>query len=249
MRSENLAPAKPKLIKASEGAQRSQNGYDNSGQFTNSPGWTGGDTISATERVMDMIAGRYATPAYYDVVVAIELLNEPLMSALPGGVAGTRAYYQNGFSLVRNHGGTSVVIHDGFENANQWNGFLAGKGAAGAIIDHHEYQCFTNAFVALTPQEHVNTVCPNAQAFSEGRDKFLFVGEWSGAMTDCAPGLVSLLPYKELTDSLTIHRTAMASAQDTTEHIPSATRMVLTVAALMLGLAQTMTSLTSGHSR
>ena len=143
---------------------------------------------------MGMIAAKYATEAYYDVVVAIELLNEPLIGSLPGGQGATRAYYQNGFNTVRSNGDTSVIIHDGFENAKQWNGFLSGHGAAGAILDHHEYQCFTNAYVALSPQEHIAAICPNAQMWGTGRDKFLIVGEWSGAMTDCAPALVNPSP-------------------------------------------------------
>jgi glucan 1,3-beta-glucosidase len=141
---------------------------------------------------MSMIADKYAAPSYQDVVVAIELLNEPLMSELAGGQDATRGYYQNGFNIVRSVSSTSVVIHDGFQNAAQWNGFLTGSGAAGAIIDHHEYQCFTNAYVALSPQEHIAMVCSNAQSWGTGQDKFLIVGEWSGAMTDCAPALVRL---------------------------------------------------------
>jgi glucan 1,3-beta-glucosidase len=141
---------------------------------------------------MRIMADKYAAPSYQDVVVAIELLNEPLMSNLAGGQDATRGYYQNGFNTVRSFSSTSVIIHDGFQNAAQWNGFLSGSGAAGAIIDHHEYQCFTNAFVALSAQEHIGSVCSSAQSWGEGQDKYLIVGEWSGAMTDCAPALVRL---------------------------------------------------------
>jgi glucan 1,3-beta-glucosidase len=148
--------------------------------------------VSATEDVMRMIADKYAAPSYQDVVVAIELLNEPLMSELAGGQGATRGYYQNGFSTVRGVSSTSVIIHDGFQNAAQWNGFLTGQGAAGAILDHHEYQCFSNADVALSTQEHIGRVCSRAQSWGQGQDKYLIVGEWSGAMTDCAPALVRL---------------------------------------------------------
>jgi glucan 1,3-beta-glucosidase len=174
------------------GAQRSQNGYDNSGQLVSTPGWTTSDSVSATENVMRMMAEKYAAPSYQDVVVAIELLNEPLMSELAGGEGATRGYYWNGFQTVRSVSSTSVIIHDGFQNASHWNGFLTGSGAAGAVIDHHEYQCFTNGYVAMSAQEHIATVCSNARLWGEGQDKFVIVGEWSGAMTDCADALVSL---------------------------------------------------------
>lgn len=138
------------------------------------------------------MAEKYAAPSYQDVVVAIELLNEPLMSELAGGEGATRAYYWNGFQTVRSISSTSVIIHDGFQNAAHWNGFLTGSGAAGAVIDHHEYQCFTNGYVAMSAQEHIGAVCSNARSWGEGQDKYVIVGEWSGAMTDCADALVSL---------------------------------------------------------
>ena len=149
-----------------------------------------------------MIARKYTAATYSDVVVAIELLNEPLMGALQGGRATTQDYYQNGFSQVTAAGShTQIVIQDGFANPSSWNGFLTGPGTQGAIVDHHEYQVFSNEEVALSPQEHVAKVCDNAKAWATGQDKFVVVGEWTAAMTDCAPGLVymtdSLLPRFE----------------------------------------------------
>jgi glucan 1,3-beta-glucosidase len=75
------------------GAQHSQNGYDNSGQYVSTPGWTTSDSVSATENVMRMIAEKYADLSYQDVVIAIELLNEPLMSELAEGEGPTCGYY------------------------------------------------------------------------------------------------------------------------------------------------------------
>lgn len=171
------------------GAPRSQNGYDNSGQRLNTPGWTTGDSVSATEAVVTLIAQKYGTSAYSDVVAGIELLNEPLMSELAGGMSATQGYYQTGFNLVRDSGSAPVVIHDGFVNPFEWNRFLTGQGIEGAIIDHHEYQVFTNADVALTPEEHVAAVCSKADQWASGQDKYAIAGEWTAAMTDCAPAV------------------------------------------------------------
>ncbi|KAB2574234.1 putative glucan -beta-glucosidase precursor protein [Lasiodiplodia theobromae] len=175
------------------GAPRSQNGFDNSGRLTDTPSWTSGDSVAATTEVIRMIANKYAAPSYADVVAAIELLNEPLMSNLPGGRAATQAYYQTGFDAVRAAAGSDgtarVVIQDGFASPPTWNGFLAGEGLAGAVVDHHEYQVFTNELVALSPQQHVDAVCGNAKTWATGQDKWLVVGEFTGAMTDCAPAL------------------------------------------------------------
>ncbi len=123
------------------------------------------------------------------MISGIELLNEPKLSALPGGRGATQSYYQSGFDVVRGAGQAPVVIQDGLAAPSSWNGFLSGQGTSGAIVDHHEYQVFTNDFVALSPEEHVSYVYSNAPSWAQGQDKFLICGEWSAAMTDCAPGI------------------------------------------------------------
>lgn len=169
------------------GVPRSQNGYDNSGQRLNKPFWTTSDSVAATENIVKIIAQKYASQT--DVVAGIEVLNEPLMSALVGGRGATQGYYQQAFNIVRNNGQAPVIIHDGFANPSSWNGFLSGQGTSGAIIDHHEYQCFTPELLEMSPSEHVDYVSTNAAKWAEGQDKFLIAGEWTAAMTDCAPAL------------------------------------------------------------
>jgi glucan 1,3-beta-glucosidase len=171
------------------GAPLSQNGFDNSGQRTSTPNWSTGDSIAFTENIMTTIAKKYQSSDYADVIAGIELLNEPLMSALPGGRDATQGYYQDGFDIVRAAGDSYVIIQDGFDNPNSWNGFLTGSGTSGAILDHHEYQVFTNELVALTPEEHVSAVASSAEGWATGQDKFLICGEWTAAMTDCAAAL------------------------------------------------------------
>ncbi|KIY02226.1 uncharacterized protein Z520_02364 [Fonsecaea multimorphosa CBS 102226] len=171
------------------GAPLSQNGQDNSGQRTSTPGWTTGDSISATLSVISQISQQYASSAYADVISGIELVNEPLMSALPGGRGATQSYYESGFGVVRQTGQTAVIIHDGFTNPSSWNGVLTGQGSGGAIVDHHEYQVFTDAEVALTPEQHVSYVYTSASSWAQGQDKFVICGEWTAAMTDCAPAI------------------------------------------------------------
>lgn len=52
-------------------------------------------------------------------------------------------------------------------------------------MDHHEYQVFDLGLIQMTPLEHRNYVCQNVGQYNGG-DKWTVVGEWSGAMTDCA---------------------------------------------------------------
>lgn len=169
------------------GAPLSQNGYDNSGQLTSDPGWTRGNSIDATLDVIGIISRQYGTDEYSDVVVGIELVNEPVLAALTGGRGAVQSYYQQGFDIVRSSGQTPVVISDGFDSPSSWNGFLTGQGTSGAIIDHHEYQAF--AQVDLSYDEHVGYVYSNAEEWAQGQDKFVVVGEWTAAMTDCAPAI------------------------------------------------------------
>ena len=165
-----------------KGAPRSQNGYDNSGQLVASPQWTTADTLTFTEGIIGQINKRYGSnPA----VVGIELVNEPLMSALPGGRDAVSSYYAAAASSVS----TGVVIHDGFAAPSSWNGFLPG-----ATIDHHEYQTFLTDELELDYAGHASAVSSLASKYAYGADHTIVVGEWTAAMTDCAPALLRSSP-------------------------------------------------------
>lgn len=170
------------------GAPLSQNGFDNSGIRTDTPRFTSADTIAFTNGVIDQITQQFKGDA--DVVIGIQLLNEPLMGALPAGRGGTEDFYTRGYNTVRGQSQIPVVIHDGFAPPNTWNNFL--PGAPGLIVDHHEYQVFSNGDVALSPQAHVDAAYSRAASWGSGLSKWAICGEWSAAMTDCAAALVSL---------------------------------------------------------
>jgi glucan 1,3-beta-glucosidase len=103
------------------GAPGSQNGFDNSGHKRQSPGWTQGDTVQQTLNVLKTITSKYAQPKYQDVVVAIELLNEPLSPSLNFDV---KQFYRDGFFQTRDTSDTPVVLHDAFVSPGTWDGFL-----------------------------------------------------------------------------------------------------------------------------
>lgn len=105
------------------GAPGSQNGFDNSGHRISTPGWQGGNTVEQTLAVLETITQKYAQPSYQDVVVAIELLNEPLSSELNYDTL--KQFYRDGFGQVRAVSDTPVMLHDGFNAPSTWNGFLS----------------------------------------------------------------------------------------------------------------------------
>ena len=170
------------------GAPGSQNGYDNSGHRISKPTWESGNTINQTLDVITIIAKKYATPAMQSVVVAIELLNEPLASALPSTPELVQ-FYNDGYGRVRDVSNTPVMIHDAFEQNGFWNGDLIPPSTQNVVLDHHEYQVFSNADVALQPWQHRQLVCSNAYSYASNQDHWLVVGEWTAAMTDCAAAL------------------------------------------------------------
>ena len=140
-----------KVLLDLHGAPDSQNGYDNSGH-NGTVGWTGSqESIEDTRAVIQKIANNYAQDTYQDVVAGIELLNEPLSSKLPGGTDALVQYYKDSYGDVRVVSDTPVVLHDAFQNGTFWNDVLPSSDAQGVIIDHHEYQVFTDELVALSP--------------------------------------------------------------------------------------------------
>ncbi|APA09967.1 hypothetical protein SS1G_05775 [Sclerotinia sclerotiorum 1980 UF-70] len=167
------------------GAPLSQNGFDNSGHRTTSPAWTQGDSVAQTLSVLNTITTKYAQEQYQDVVVGIELLNEPANWIMDFEVL--EQFYRDGYGQVRDVSDTVVVLHDAFYQPNTWNNILSpnDNNAQGVVIDHHEYQVFSDALVAMTPAEHVDYVCSNAHVYT-GTDKWVVVGEFTAAMTDCA---------------------------------------------------------------
>ncbi|TVY26751.1 Glucan 1,3-beta-glucosidase [Lachnellula hyalina] len=170
------------------GAPGSQNGFDNSGQRMDKPTWQSGDSVAQTLSVLETISNKYAQAQYQDVVVAIELLNEPLSSELD--FDDLKEFYRNGYDQVRAVSNTPVVIQDGFVSPKTYNGFLStSDNAQNVVVDHHEYQVFTDDFVALQNWQHRQLVCNNVASYASGSDKWVIVGEWTAAETDCAPAL------------------------------------------------------------
>lgn len=169
------------------GAPGSQNGFDNSGHRIPSPQWQSVDQGAVrTLRVLDTIQSKYGGRAYDDVIAGIELLNEPLTPELD--LNQVKTFFKNGYKQQRRYGQQRVVVvQDGFQAPNSYNGFLTPSdgNSQNVALDHHQYQVFDNGVVSLSPSAHKTLACSQAGQF-DGADKWTIVGEWTGAMTDCA---------------------------------------------------------------
>lgn len=105
-----------------------------------------------------------------------------------------KQFYYDGWGNVRTDNAyTAVVIHDAFlDIQSYWNGFMnIASGVNDVILDTHIYQIFSDAEVAMKPCQHVQTACAAGPKVA-GTDKWLVVGEWTGAQTDCAKWLNGL---------------------------------------------------------
>ncbi|QDS71125.1 hypothetical protein FKW77_009783 [Venturia effusa] len=179
-----------KVIVDLHGAPGSQNGFDNSGQVMDSPRWMEdggfqGGSSQRTLNIISIISQRYAQSSYDDVILGIELVNEPR-----GWTDGTsqddlRKFYAEGFNRVRHSGATSVVMHDAFLHPASYNEFMTPEAP---IMDHHYYQVFEDGLLYKTPQQHRQFACESATLY-QNADKPVIIGEWTGAMTDCTPHL------------------------------------------------------------
>ena len=178
-----------KVLLDLHGAPGSQNGFDNSGRYGPIT-WQQGDTVQQTLNAIRALAERYAGDT--DVVTSIELLNEPLGPVLD--LSQVKAFYYNGWGTVRDsNGDTVVVIHDAFQDIDSyWNGFMnAQSGVNDVMLDTHQYQIFDQGQVSQSPSQHVAAACGLGPKVAS-TDKWLVVGEWTGAQTDCAKWLNGL---------------------------------------------------------
>lgn len=127
---------------------------------------------------------KYVKSEYQDVVIAIQVLNEPYVARLDTKTVFD--FYQSAYDLFRGVSDTPILFADGFYNPGFWSGVL--PSAPGAIMDHHEYQIFAASLIKFSLEQHTARVCSSTSEWSGG-DKLQLVGEFSSAMTDCAPWL------------------------------------------------------------
>lgn len=93
------------------GAPGSQNGYDNSGQHTNSPVWA--KNPANITRTLDTIT--FLTKNVGTLVDVIELLNEPIAFTSDAFADTLRQYWSDGYDAVRELDETvNVMIGNGF---------------------------------------------------------------------------------------------------------------------------------------
>lgn len=173
------------------GAPGSQNGFDNSG-LRDSYKFQEDANVQLTLSVLKTIGAKYGGSDYEDVVIGIELLNEPLGPILD--MDALKTFYQDGYSEIRDNDGeksyNAIIIHDAFEQtAHYWdNTMVVADGYWNVVVDHHHYQVFDQADLEKLIEDHVDTACKWGSLHAD-EAHWNVVGEWSSALTDCAKWL------------------------------------------------------------
>lgn len=136
-----------KVLVDLHGAPGGQNGFDNSGH-AGVVDWQKGDNLNRTISVLETITRKYGCKSYADVVIGIELINEPI-SWQPNDFDVTQAWAKKAYQAVRESAtnlNLQIVMHDSFTTPWPWveigkelNG-NASINSTPFAIDTHLYQ-------------------------------------------------------------------------------------------------------------
>jgi glucan 1,3-beta-glucosidase len=144
------------------GAPGSQNGAEHSGHL-GSVQWQSGTNLNRTTSVLQTIASKYGTTAYSDVVIGLELINEPLPAG-SNSFSKTQKWVKDAYTAVRSEAenkNLQIIMHDSFMPALAWSAITSEiaeqNGLAG--IDTHAYQLYTGLDNSLTQELHIAKAC------------------------------------------------------------------------------------------
>lgn len=167
------------------GAPGSQNGFDNSG-LRDQIDFQQGNNAQVLMQVLEQVFAKYGHDEFSDVVIGIELINEPLGPKLD--MDELKSFYYSGYDSLRGLGLTTpMIIHDAFMPMNYWdNDFKVDNGDYwGVVVDHHHYQAFSGPELQRDIWQHIDVACEwGTDAKTESH--WNVCGEWLAALTDCA---------------------------------------------------------------
>lgn len=137
------------------------------------------------------MAKKYGSMEYADVVVGLEMTNEPI-SYGNNQFSITQSWAQEAYTAVKaqiQNPNLVVVMHDAFQGATAWTDVassLIGTGKKTFGVDTHLYQLYTDADNALTQAEHISKACGWSTDLAVSNAVMpTYVGEWSPATNIC----------------------------------------------------------------
>lgn len=194
------------------GLPGSQNGFDNSGEriLFGKLGWlTDTKNKALTIKIWNEMFKKHLNGS--DTVVGIEIVNEPLAPKINLWDI-TQSYYE-AFDIFKGiqpkDDNTTFVIHDAFQGIGHWNLELnpqyknvsnqyynltgVSYSSQDVLVDHHHYEVFTDYQLLENQYERIMNIINYGQSINKELEYHpAVVGEWSGAITDCAKWLNGL---------------------------------------------------------
>lgn len=184
-----------KVLVDLHGAPGGQNGFDNSG-IAGVVDWQKGNNLDRTISVLETMTRKYGCKSYADVVIGIELVNEPI-SWEPNQFNVTQAWTKKAYKAVRaaaTNPHLQIVMHDSFTTPWAWTDVARGINGNVSIdtapfaIDTHLYQNQVEEDSQLTQAEHITKACnwTNSNLLPSSYNLPVYVGEWSAQTNVCA---------------------------------------------------------------
>ncbi|KAK1064829.1 hypothetical protein LTR74_008402 [Friedmanniomyces endolithicus] len=183
------------------GSPGSQNGAEHSGH-AGAVSWQSDDNLQLSISVLQTIAAKYGAMQYSDVVMGIELVNEPKIGSDANSLATTQAWAAQAYHAVRaaaENKALYILHHDGFTGVQSWAAVGAELNSNSSpfsdedqgtfALDLHLYQNQDPADKALTLDQHIAKACayPSTDLLLPSNTSTaslpLFVGEFSAQIS------------------------------------------------------------------
>jgi glucan 1,3-beta-glucosidase len=172
------------------GSPGSQNGYENSGH-EGVINWQDGDNLNRSISVLKTIAKKYGSEKYADVVVGIELTNEPLAGS-PNNLDVTMQWTKDAYAAVKaevKNPNLVIVMQDAYAGVDTWiptAEAINGKGPKTFGMDTHLYQLYSAVDITLDQAQHITEACGWNDPLSTANAVMpTYVGEWSVTTEIC----------------------------------------------------------------
>ncbi|RDL35174.1 uncharacterized protein BP5553_07105 [Venustampulla echinocandica] len=169
------------------GSPGSQNGHDHSGKI-GSVDWQEDANRKQSISVLETMASKYGSAEYADVVVGLELTNEPLADSTHS-LSEIQEWTEEAYAAVKaasSNPNMVITIHDAFQGPEKWADVVQNLGPGSFGIDTHMYQLFSDEDNLLTQPQHITKACGWASSLATSNAITpTYTGEWSGITNVC----------------------------------------------------------------
>ena len=174
------------------GSPGSQNGQDHSGH-AGPVEWQQGNNLQQSTDILVTMAKKYGTNAYADVVVGLEMVNEPAAGG-NNSFSTSQSWAQSTFQAIKavvENQNLVIITHDSFQGPDKFNGIAqtlnGNAGTSGTFgVDVHDYSLYTDSDNSLNQAQHISQACGWGAPLKAAQQYMpVYVGEWSTITNTC----------------------------------------------------------------